>query len=88
MPGGMGIAPHGRGSRTGVRLIAAMEKVSQITVMRVVYNIYCFLTILSRFKALPFLVILEDLHSTIPKKCATNAQFISDILFTDETGYK
>jgi hypothetical protein len=58
-------------SGNGVRLIAATEKVSQNRVVRMVFNTYWFLTVLSRFKALPLLVILEELHSAsgILKMC-------------------
>jgi hypothetical protein len=41
------------------RRIAAMEKVSQNTVMEIL-NSYCILTVFSGFKALPLLGILEE----------------------------
>jgi hypothetical protein len=47
---------------TSTRRIAAMEKVSQNTVMEML-NSYCILTVFSGLKALPLLSILEELLS-------------------------
>jgi hypothetical protein len=72
---------------TSTRRIAAVEKVSQNTVMEML-NSYSRLTIFSGLRALPLLSILKSCFQLMAssKICAIIPHFLVNILFTDETG--